>query len=80
MSQNESDVPLELQNVIWQEKLHYAWNTYLLDVSKKYENSAGLSSGKKVGLKLAKSVSNIQFHAVIITFSIFISPWQTPEM
>lgn len=51
----------------------------LLEVSKKYEKSAGLSSGKYVGLKLAKSVSNIQFQLVIIIFSNFISPWQTPN-
>ena len=47
-------------------------------MSKKNEYVAGLSSGKKVGLKEAKSVRKTQFQLVTRTFSSLMSPWQMP--
>jgi hypothetical protein len=45
-------------------------------MSKKKEKSAGLSSGRKVGLKEdEKSERYSQFQAVTRTFSVLMSPW-----
>jgi hypothetical protein len=45
-------------------------------MSKKKEKSAGLSSGRNVGLKDdEKSDMYNQFQAVTRTFSVLISPW-----
>ena len=52
----------------------------LPEISKKKEKSAGLSSGKYVGLKDAeKSDKKSQFHDVTSVFSVLMSPWKTFE-